>query len=99
MTGGAIALRVREMDNDAEMNATRAGLLAKRFGFMKKRIPKDGRHVVVWDDELAGRMAYQYGMTLPPPNPSHPSSMSPSASEPSDPLSPSHKPVTQTIPP
>jgi hypothetical protein len=75
-TGTEIALRVNELDDDAEMTATRAGIIARRLGFMKKRLPGLGRHVVVWDEELAIRLASQYGIHLsglPAENPSHPS--------------------------
>lgn len=80
LTGSAVSQCVNEMDDDADMTATRAGLVAKRLGFTKKRIPKDGRHVVIWDEELALRLASQYGIVVSPANPSHPSPVSPLAS-------------------
>ena len=80
LTGSAVSQRVNELDDDAEMTSIRAGLIAKRLGFTKKRIPKDGRHVVIWDDELALRLASLYGISVSPDNPSHPSPLSPLAS-------------------
>jgi len=84
LTGAAISQRVNELDDDAEMTAPRAGLISKRLGFVKKRIPKDGRHIVVWNEELAFRLASQYGIPIPSSisleNPSHPSPLSPVAS-------------------
>ncbi len=81
LTGSAVSLRVKELDDDAEMSAIKAGLIAKRLGFVKKRIPKDGRHVVVWDQDIALRLAVQYG--IPAPSPISPDNLSPSS-----PLSP-----------
>jgi hypothetical protein len=84
LTGSAISQRINEMDDDVHMSAPRAGLIAKHLGFIKKRIPKDGRHIVVWDEELAFRLASQHGLSLSSPisleNPSHPSPLSPVAS-------------------
>jgi len=80
LTGAEISLRVNELDDDADMTATRAGLIAKRLGFVKKRIPKDGRHIVVWNEELVTRLASQHGIPLSghlsQENPSHPSQVS-----------------------
>ena len=81
LTGSAVSQRVKELDDDAEMTAIKAGLIAKRLGFVKSRIPKDGRHIVVWNEELAIRLALQYGIPLF-------SSMSPDNLSPSSPLSP-----------
>ena len=84
LTGSAVSQRVKELDDDAEMTAIKAGLIAKRLGFIKSRIPKDGRHIVVWDEELAIRLALQYGIPLfssiSPGNLSHSSPLSPVAS-------------------
>ncbi len=83
LTGSAVSLRVKELDDDVEMTAIKAGLIAKRLGFVKRRIPKDGRHIVVWDDELAIRLASQFGIhspsSLSPDNLSHSSPLSPVA--------------------
>ncbi|MCX6006054.1 MAG: hypothetical protein NTZ34_02185, partial [Chloroflexi bacterium] len=83
-TGAEIALRVNELDDDADMTAIRAGLIAKRLGFIKKRMSHDGRHMVAWDEDLAIRLASQFGIQLPssisPDNLSHPSHLSPLAS-------------------
>ena len=79
-TGTEIALRVNELDDDAEMTAIRAGLISKRLGFLKHRLPGIGRHVVAWNEELAMRLASQFGLPLPgslsPDNLSHPSHLS-----------------------
>lgn len=64
-TGSEISQRVNELDDDAEMTSIRAGLLAKRLGFTKHRLPGIGRHVVEWNEELAIRLAFQYGLRLP----------------------------------
>ena len=80
LTGSAVSQCVNELDDDADMTATRAGLIAKRLGFTKKRLPKDGRHVVVWDEELARSLASQYGIVVSPANPSPPSPVSPADS-------------------
>jgi len=84
LTGSAISQRVNELDDDVHMTAPRAGLIAKHLGFIKKRIPKDGRHVVVWNEPLAFRLALQHGLSLSSSisleNPSHPSLLSPLAS-------------------
>jgi hypothetical protein len=68
------------LDDDAEMTAIKAGLIAKRLGFIKRRIPKDGRHIVVWDEELAIRLALQCGIpissSISPDNLSHSSPLS-----------------------
>jgi hypothetical protein len=83
LSGSAVSLRVKELDDDVEMTAIKAGLIAKRLGFVKRRIPKDGRHIVVWDDELAIRLASQFGIhspsSLSPDNLSHSSPLSPVA--------------------
>jgi hypothetical protein len=80
LTGAAVSQRVKELDDDAEMTAIKAGLIAKRLGFIKRRIPKDGRHVVVWDEELAIRLALQCGIpissSISPDNLSHSSPLS-----------------------
>ncbi|MFA5401151.1 MAG: hypothetical protein WC359_11955 [Dehalococcoidia bacterium] len=81
LTGSAVSQRVKELDDDAEMSAIKSGLIAKRLGFVKRRIPKDGRHIVIWDEEIAIRLAVQYGI-------SPPSSVSPDNLSPSSPLSP-----------
>ena len=79
-TGAEIALRVNELDDEAEMTATRAGMIARRLGFTKKRLPGLDRHSVVWNEELAIRLALQYGIPLSgylsPDNPSYPSQVS-----------------------
>ncbi len=84
LTGSAISQRINELDDDVHMTAPRAGLIAKHLGFIKKRIPKDGRHIVVWDESLAHRLALQHGLSLSSSisleNPSHPSLLSPLAS-------------------
>lgn len=80
-TGSAIAQRVNELDDDAEMTATRAGIVAKHLGFTKKRLPKDGRHIVVWDDSLAHSLSSQYGIPISPTNPSPLSPPSPPATD------------------
>ena len=83
-TGAEIALRVNELDDDAEMTAIRAGLIAKRLGFMKHRLPGIGRHVVAWNEDLAIRLASQFGIplsgSLSMDNLSHPSHLSQLAS-------------------
>jgi len=64
LTGSAVSQRVKELDDDVEMTAIKAGLIAKRLGFIKNRIPKDGRHFVVWDQGIAIRLASQFGIPL-----------------------------------
>jgi hypothetical protein len=80
LTGSAISQRVNEIDDDVRMTAPRAGLMAKYLGFVKKRTPGEGRHVVVWDDVLMIRLALQHGLSLPSlislENPSHPPHLS-----------------------
>ena len=65
LTGSAVSLRVNEMDEDVHMTATRAGLIAKQLGFIKKRTAGEGRHVVVWDEDLAIRLALHHGLPMP----------------------------------
>jgi hypothetical protein len=65
LTGSAISQRVNDLDDDVHMSATRAGLIAKHLGFIKKRTPGEGRHVVVWDEALAIRLALQHGIPIP----------------------------------
>ena len=65
LTGSAVSLRVNEMDEDVHMTSTRAGLIAKQLGFIKKRTPGEGRHVVVWDEILAIRLALHHGLPMP----------------------------------
>lgn len=80
LTGSAISQRVNELDDDVHMSATRAGLLSKHLGFIKKRTPGEGRHVVVWDEKLAIRLALHHGIPLissmSPENPSQVSQVS-----------------------
>lgn len=83
-TGSEISQRVNDLDDDAEMTSIKAGLIAKRLGFTKRRLPGIGRHVVEWNEELALRLASQYGLSLPGSlsldNSSQPSHLSQSAS-------------------
>jgi hypothetical protein len=53
------------MDEDAAFNTRKVGWIVKRLGFAKRRLNHDGRHVVIWDDELAFRLATQYGIPVP----------------------------------
>ena len=80
LTGAAVSQRVKELDDDVHMTATRAGLIAKQLGFIKKRTPGEGRHVVVWDEMLAIRLALHHGLPMPsyisPENPSQVSQVS-----------------------
>jgi len=83
-TGSELSQRVNELDDDAEMTSIKAGLIAKRLGFTKRRLPGIGRHVVDWNEELALRLASQYGLplhnSLSLDNSSQPSHLSQSAS-------------------
>jgi hypothetical protein len=65
LTADAISLRVNELDEDADMSARRVGWIARGLGFSKSRIPRDGRHVVVWDQALMFRLASQHGIPIP----------------------------------
>ena len=56
------------MDEDAALTARKVGWLIKRLGFTKRRLGHDGRHVVIWDDELVFRLATRYGIPLSPSN-------------------------------
>jgi hypothetical protein len=51
-----------------KFHARKVGWIIKRLGFTKRRLGHDGRHVVVWDDELAFRLATRYGISLSPSN-------------------------------
>jgi len=81
LTGEAISVRVNELDEDDTMTSRKAGWILRRLGFSKSRIPRDGRHLVVWNEELIASLASQYGISLPcslsADNPSHPSPLSP----------------------
>ena len=81
LTSDAISLRANELDEDAQMTARKVGWIVKRLGFAKRRLPHDGRHIVVWADDLAYRLAAQFGIPLL-------SSMSPEKTSPTSPLSP-----------
>jgi hypothetical protein len=65
LTSDAISHLVNDMDEDAAFNARKVGWIVKRLGFAKRRLNHDGRHVVIWDDELAFRLATQYGIPVP----------------------------------
>jgi len=66
MTADAISQRVNELDEDADMSARRVGWIARSLGLTKSRIPRDGRHVVNWDEALISRLASQHGIHLTP---------------------------------
>ena len=81
LTGEAISVRVNELDEDGDMSARKAGWIVRRLGFTKSRIPRDGRHAVVWNDELVTTLASQYGISLS-------GHVSPEETSPTSPLSP-----------
>jgi len=64
LTSDAISYCANDMDEDAALNARKVGWIVKRLGFTKRRLGHDGRHVVVWNDELAFRLATQYGIPI-----------------------------------
>jgi len=68
LTSDAISYCANDMDEDAALNARKVGWIVKHLGFTKRRLSHDGRHVVVWDDELAFRLASRYGIPLSPSN-------------------------------
>lgn len=68
LTSDAISYCANDMDEDAALNARKAGWIVKRLGFTKRRLSHDGRHIVVWDDDLAFRLATRYGIPLSPSN-------------------------------
>lgn len=68
LTSDAISCCANEMDEDAGLTARKVGWLVKHLGFFKRRLAHDGRHIVVWDDDLAFRLASQYGISLSPSN-------------------------------
>jgi hypothetical protein len=46
------------------MTARMVGWIVKRLGFAKRRLPHDGRHIVVWDADLAFRLTARFGIPL-----------------------------------
>jgi len=68
LTSDAISYCANDMDEDAALNARKVGWIVKHLGFAKRRLGHDGRHVVVWDDELAFRLATRYGIPFSPSN-------------------------------
>jgi hypothetical protein len=68
LTSDAISYCANDMDEDAALNARKVGWIVKHLGFAKRRLGHDGRHVVIWDDELAFRLATRYGIPLSPSN-------------------------------
>ena len=68
LTSDAISHCANDMDEDVALTARKVGWLVKRLGFAKRRLGHDGRHVVIWDDELAFRLATRYGISLSPSN-------------------------------
>ncbi|MDD5313117.1 MAG: hypothetical protein PHO26_08810 [Dehalococcoidia bacterium] len=81
LTSEAISYCANDMDEDVGLTARKVGWVVKRLGFLKRRLGHDGRHIVVWDDELAFRLASQYGISLSP-------SKSTEKTSPTSPLSP-----------
>ena len=68
LTSDAISYCANDMDEDAALNARKVGWIVKHLGFAKRRLGHDGRHVVIWDNEMAFRLATPYGIPLSPSN-------------------------------
>jgi hypothetical protein len=68
LTSDAISHCANDMDEDAALNSRKVGWIVKHLGFSKRRLSHDGRHVVIWDDDLAFRLATRYGIPLSPSN-------------------------------
>ena len=81
LTSDAISYCANDMDEDAGLTARKVGWIVKRLGFVKRRLGHDGRHIVVWDDDLAFRLASKYGIPSSPSN-------SQEKTSPTSPLSP-----------
>jgi len=66
ITAKDISMTINDMDDDADMNARKAGWVTSKLGLKKARVGRVGRRTLIWDEDLIARLAAQNGIAFNP---------------------------------